>query len=682
MSFVFPSFLYALFAISIPIIIHLFNFRKYKTVYFTNVKFLRELKQESQSKSRLKELLILAARILAITCLVLAFAQPVLLDKDTKVRTGDKAIGIYIDNSFSMEGLNKNGTLLSDAKKRANEIVNAFGNADRFMLLTNDFEGKHQRLLSKEEIVDAIADVKISAAVKPLSLVIKRQNDFLKSSKAKDLRQFIIGDFQKSVSDFNNLSADTLINTTLIPLSANNNNNVYIDSCWFETPVQQKGIIQKLNIRVWNKSNQPIENGTIKLFINKQQVALASYNADANSKAETKMTFECKTEGFNFCSLKIEDYPIVFDDELYFAFNSKPNINTLIINGINSKSGTHFKTLMQNDSLFSFHENNEQAIDYALFANANLIVLNEIENFSSGMIAELMKYADNGGYLAIVPSTKMNTQNYNDFFKTLSLPFITDLDTSRLKVEKTDFKTGFYEGVFDKIDERMDLPVVRKHYTFNLSSKNNIKSVLKLNNSETWLGELPYKNARIYIFSSALDESFTNFCKHALFVPTIYKMAINSLKPTPLYYYTQSNSVISLNALKEKSNEPLHLTEISNKFDIIPEMRVNNNRLNVYTQNQIANPGFFKLTHKGTELQALAFNYNRLESGLEFFTNEDIEKSIGENNLISFKSLVASEKTLTASVAEISGNVKLWKLFIIFALAFIAIEIALIRFLK
>ena len=161
MSFVFPSFLYALFAVAIPIIIHLFNFRKYKTVYFTNVKFLRELKQESQSKSRLKELLILAARILAITCLVLAFAQPVLLDKNTKVRTGDKAIGIYIDNSFSMEGLNKNGTLLSDAKKRANEIVNAFGNADRFMLLTNDFEGKHQRLLSKEEIVDAIADVKI-----------------------------------------------------------------------------------------------------------------------------------------------------------------------------------------------------------------------------------------------------------------------------------------------------------------------------------------------------------------------------------------------------------------------------------------------------------------------------------------------------------------------------------------
>lgn len=682
MSFVFPSFLYALFAVSIPIIIHLFNFRKYKTVYFTNVKFLRELKQESQSKSRLKELLILAARILAITCLVLAFAQPVLVDKTAQIKTGDKAIGIYIDNSFSMEGLNKNGTLLTDAKKRANEIISAFGNADRFMLLTNDFEGKHQRLLSKEEIIDAIADVKISAAVKPLSSVVKRQNDFLKGSKAKDLRQFIISDFQKSISDFKNMNADTLISTTLIPLAANNNNNIYIDSCWFETPVQQKGIIQKLNIRVWNKSNQAVENGTIKLFINKQQIGIASYNADANSKAETKLTFECKEEGFNFCSLRIEDYPIVFDDELFFSFNSKLNISTLVINGKDSKTGTHFKSLMQNDSLFNFKENNEQAIDYALFATSNLIVLNEVENFSSGLIAELNKYIENGGYLAIIPATKANQQNYNDFYKTLGLPLISNLDTAKLKVEKTDFRTGFYDGVFDKIDERMDLPVVRKHYTFNLSSKNNINSVLKLINNETWLGEIAIKNAKVYVFSSSLDESFTNFCKHALFVPTIYKMGINSLKPSPLYFYTQSNSVISLNAFKEKSDEPLHLTELNKKFDVIPEIRVNNNRLNVYTQNQITNPGFYKLNHKGQDLQSLAFNYNRLESGLEFFTNEDLEKSISENNLISFKNLVASEKSLTASVAEISGNVKLWKLFIIFTLAFIAIEIALIRFLK
>lgn len=682
MSFVFPTFLYALFAVLIPVIIHLFNFRKYKKVYFTNVKFLRELKQESQSKNRLKELLILAARILAITCLVFAFAQPVIVEQNQRVKTGNKAVGIYIDNSFSMEGVNKNGSLLVNAKKRAKEIAAAFGNADRFMLLTNDFEGKHQRLLSKEELNDAIDEVKISSAVKPLSQIIKRQADFLKTSKVADLRQFIISDFQKSVADFNLIKSDTNINSTFIPIAANNSDNVYIDTCWFETPVQQKGMVQKLNIRIFNKSNKTIENGSVKLFINNKQTAIASYNAEANSKAETKISFECKEEGINYCSLKIDDYPITFDDELYFTFNSKLNINALVINGKNCKTGNSFKTLMQSDSLFNYKEINEQSVDFGLFASSHLIILNEIENYSSGLISELSKHRTAGGHLVIIPAAKPDEKTYSDFYKSIGLPAPGNLDTSLLRVEKSDFKAGFYEGVFEKLEDRIDLPQVRKRFISNLSSRNNLKPILKLMNGEIWLGEIQFNSSRVYVFNSPLNEDFTNFCKHALFVPTFYKMGINSLKPVPPYYPTQTNSVIQITALTEKSEEPFHLIDNSKKTDIIPEIRVANNRINIYTQHQIVNPGFYNLTYKNNVIQALAFNYNRLESGLEFYSGDDIEKNIGDYHLVSFKSLSAGEKSITSSVAEISGNTKLWKLFIILTLIFVATEIALIRFLK
>lgn len=682
MSFVFPTFLYALFAILIPVIIHLFNFRKYKKIYFTNVKFLRELKQESQSKSRLKEILILISRILAISALVFAFAQPVLVNDTTKVKTGNKAIGVYIDNSFSMEGVNKNGSLLENAKKRAKEIVAAFGNADKFMLLTNDFEGKHQRFISKEEINEAIDEVKISSAVKSLSSVIKRQQDFLRGAKLNDMRSFVISDFQKSISDFKNFPNDTAIINSLIAVNANTSDNVYIDTCWFDSPVQQKGVVQKLNIRIYNKSNKAIENGTIRLTINNKQTGIASFNAEAQSKTETQLTFECKEEGFNFCSLKLDDYPITFDDELFFTFNSKLNIQALVINGKSSETGSYFKSLMQSDSLFSFYENNELSIDYGLFAKANLIILNEVENFSSGLISEINKYMQSGGHLVLIPAKKMEASSYSEFYKALSLPAPGNTDTTTLKVEKTDFKTGFYEGVFDKIDERIDLPVIKKRYITNLSSRSNLKPILKLMNGETWLGELDNNTSKLYLFSGPLDVASSNFCKHALFVPTIYKMAINSLKAIPPYYYTQNNSVIQINAISNKGDEPFHLKSLNNKSDIIPEIRVGNNRLNIFTQGQIVEPGFYNLTLQTQTLQALAFNFNRLESGLEFYTNDEMENNLGENHLVSYKTIIAGEKTLTSSVAEISGNTKLWKLFVILTLIFVAIEIALIRFLK
>ena len=76
MQFVNPLFLLGLLAISIPVIIHLFNFRKFRKVYFTNVKFIEELRQQTQKHSQLKHLLVLLMRILAIVSLVLAFAQP------------------------------------------------------------------------------------------------------------------------------------------------------------------------------------------------------------------------------------------------------------------------------------------------------------------------------------------------------------------------------------------------------------------------------------------------------------------------------------------------------------------------------------------------------------------------------------------------------------------------------
>jgi hypothetical protein len=76
MKFLYPTFLIALLVLALPIIIHFFNFKRYKTVYFSNVGFLKHIQQETRKKSQLKHLLILLSRILALAALVLAFSRP------------------------------------------------------------------------------------------------------------------------------------------------------------------------------------------------------------------------------------------------------------------------------------------------------------------------------------------------------------------------------------------------------------------------------------------------------------------------------------------------------------------------------------------------------------------------------------------------------------------------------
>ena len=681
MNFLFPTFLIGLVAIAIPIIIHLFNFRKYKKVYFTNVQFLKELKQESDSKSKLKEWLILAMRILAIACIVFAFAQPFIPGK-TKTIQGEKAISIYIDNSFSMESVNKKGTLLENAKQNATEIANTFNASDKFQLLTNDFEGKHQRFISKEEFIEQLNDVKISSATKSINEVLKRQQDFLQNSSSKNKRIFLLSDFQKNTSVINKASIDTSINVNYIPIASTEVSNVYIDSVWFETPVQQFETQQVIHATVINKSNKDIENGSLKLYINDAQVSLASFNVSAGNKKDVSISFTVKIKGINKGVLKIEDYPITYDDNFYFSFNAQTTINALVINSKDSKTAGNFKSLMKNDSLFIYKENSESAIDYRTFANTNIIVLNELSSLTSGLTSELQKFINSGGSIVIFPNKKSDLVSYNSAFQTLQLPQIIKLDTANTKTQSINFEQGLYEGVFDKVDQRMDLPKVFEHFEFTKTTNSNSQSLVLLQNGQFLVSLNSLGNGKAYLFSIPSDETSSNLLKHALFVPTLIKMSILSLKPSPIYYKTAINEAIVLNTVANFSDKPLHIIKDDKKLDVIPEHRLLNNATTLFTQNQITEAGQYSVEENNLAIKDLAFNFDRKESDMNFMTKEDLQKQIDENGLKNMFIIEPNEKTLTNALQEVNDGNKLWKLFLILALVFLTAEILIIRLFK
>ena len=217
MQFLFPSFLWALLALAIPIIIHLFYFRRFKKVYFTNVKFLKEVKEETSARSRLRNLLTLLMRLGAMAALVLAFAQP-FIPVDTVVKKGQKAVSLFIDNSFSMSALSQDVPLIEKAKQRAREIIKAYNDEDEFQIITNDFEGRHQRMVSKEDALTLVDEVVISPAVRTISNVLSRQQQALNASTDNNI-SYLISDFQKNITDIENYS-DTTLEVNMVPLQS------------------------------------------------------------------------------------------------------------------------------------------------------------------------------------------------------------------------------------------------------------------------------------------------------------------------------------------------------------------------------------------------------------------------------------------------------------------------------
>ncbi len=685
MNFTYPAFLFALSAIVIPIIIHLFNFRKFKTVYFSNVKFLKEVKQETQSKSKLKHLLILIARILAITFLVLAFAQPFIPNKNKTTVIGNSAVSIFIDNSFSMDAVNSNGTLLDDAKKWAEEVIAAYKPTDRFQILTNDFEAKHQRLVNKEELSDLLDEIRISPISRTFSEINSRIADVLNNAESKNKQAYIISDFQKSIFDIDKLNADTNINIHLIPITAAEKSNVYIDTCWFESPVRQLGANEKLHVRLKNSSDKEYESNAIKLFVNGNQKTPSSFNIKSQSEAEVVLAFASKETGTQHCFVEINDYPITFDDKFYFSYNVAKYISVLSINASsNTSENGYLNRLFASDSNFIYKAVSENQIDYGAMLQNNLVIFNQLKTISSGLAQEIQKFVLNGGSLLVFPADGMDMNSYNALTSALNVNAYEKLDTANTKVDNVNTQSDIYKDVFDKKTfsaTSLDLPKVFEHYVVSKKSRSSEEYLMKLQTGDVFIAKYSSGKGAVFLSAVPLNEKHSNFVKHAMFVPTLYKISITSQMNSPLFYTIGHNQSVELE--NHLSGENIYkIKNINSNFEMIPEHRLINLKMQLLTNNQIKEAGNYNIIQEKESIAGISFNYDRNESDLACHSPAELKDIISQKVFSNISVLELNKQSLTNVLADIEQGTKLWKLCIILALLFLALEIILIRFLK
>ena len=131
MHFKYPEILYFLFLLIVPILVHLFQFRRFKKEYFTNVQFLKELSVQTRKSSTLKKWLLLVTRLLLLTFIIIAFAQPYFPAKDSTSASNE--MYIILDNSFSMQAKGQKGELL---RRAVQELLEEIPENTRFSLLT------------------------------------------------------------------------------------------------------------------------------------------------------------------------------------------------------------------------------------------------------------------------------------------------------------------------------------------------------------------------------------------------------------------------------------------------------------------------------------------------------------------------------------------------------------------
>ena len=677
-----PGMLFGLLAVSIPIIIHLFKFRKLKIVYFSNTEMLQQLKNETVSKTRLKHLLVLLARILSIITLVLAFAMPFIPNKlNHAISKGNTVVAIYIDNSFSMMGESAEGQLLEEAKRRAESVVKAYNQGTRFVIQDNDNKPANHFFLSREKALETIKLITSSPNSLPMSAVSESIKNIVENNKpGAEITVYMISDYQKSSFDVSGFKRDSLMRYFFVPVSPRTVSNVYIDTCWFETPTHLFMQPEKLFVSIVNTSNQAYSTIPVTLMINDTTKAIASVSLRPLESKTVTLEYNNTSRGSICGQVEINDYPIVYDNTYLLSYSIKTKFRVLIIN--EKESNPFLNALFKDDASISVDNVTATNITYSSFADYDAIILSGLTTIPDGLTQELQKVIKEKGSLVLFPDIKSNVQTYNNLLSRLNAPVLEQLDTTKVRAGGINYKHPIFANVFKHEITNTDLPYFFEHFKIKNRSRSATNNILWAESSDELVVSTTFGGGIVYLFSSPCNDKANTLVKHPLFVPLLLNMVLNGTSNAPLQYKIGGNSIVSV-PVSSNDNALIHIVNRQNKNEFIPQqININNSvKTKLMLGGNILESGFYFVKSGSNTISTLAFNYNRLESRMDFFTPQQIS-DLAKQYVVN-SNVIDKPKELTGeSIIQMDKGTQLWKWFIIACLFFILSEILLIRYLK
>ena len=679
MEFLYPNMLYALFALLIPVVIHLFNFRRHKTVYFSNTSVLKTIEQENSKTKKLKHIFVLMARMLFIAALVIAFAYPYKKDNNIVNKNVNNLIAVYVDNSMSMQSLSAEKTLFEDSRSSAMKLVENLNQAQKYVLLSNDRDTKNEYPMNQDEILLRLNEMKVEATPVSFDEIYNSLSFIRKKNNFESATLFVYSDFQKNMMEINDLKNDTMIQIVVLPLKSDFQNNIYIDSVWLQSPVLQKNMTNELNARIVNETSNDIKGLPVNFSLEDDIVAYTTCDVEANSFADVNMQFVVDNDGDIKAKVAIKDSPITFDDEYNLVLKVRPSINVVEIKPTANSQSSYLELLFEGDALVNYQSMSPYNIDQNVINNAQMIVVDEKANLNETMQQSLLDFASKGGTLLLLNDENTdNTYTYNNIGIESK-----QLDENKNRVEYIAKRNAFFDDIFVKLPVNADLPEVYKHVRFDISK--SVLNIISLQNGNPLLMMCSHGKGRIFVMSTTFNEEYSDLANHALCVPMMYKMALIGGDVTELYYTLGKDKILDISEVSLNVDDRVCLKDVSGMFEILPLVEKRNNLNYLYFFEDLPASGFYDIYKNDSYVKTVAWNDSREESEMSFCEKEELQKLLKDNklNVLAMIDVVETKHYESGDALEVIVNdAAIWKVFVVIALIALLIEILILRFWK
>jgi Aerotolerance regulator N-terminal/von Willebrand factor type A domain len=694
MIFLNPLILFGLLAASIPVLIHLLNLRKLKRIDFSTLAFLKELQKNKIRKIKIKQLLLLALRVMIIIFLVLTFARPTL--KGIAIggaSSAAKTTAVFIlDNTFSMSVVDNKGSYLNQAKETIKELVNQLQEGDEaaLILLSNTHvaqinNNEIKPTLNLTEIKNQVNSADVSYYSGNLNDAIVSAAKILSRSQNFNKEIYVLSDFQKnrvyepsSLSDLSEIFNDK-VKLYTFNFSDKEVFNIGIDNLKVNTQIFEKDKPINFNVTVTNYSSKPAENTVVSLYINNERSVQQSVSLQPGETKILTMESSIKSKGYIDVFAETEDDDILQDNKRFTSIYIPEQIHVGVFSDENHDAQYVNLALTSGDGkALKITEKSINQISAFDLNQFDVLILIGNDNFND--LSKIKSFVSSGGGLFIMPGLESNPEEFKDELAKLELPepsrIIGEANSSNNAVsfEKVDFEHPIFQNIFSKEKNKIESPNIYFHY--GITTKEKGKNIISLVDGTSFLSEYKIGKGKTFLLNTAPVLSWSNFPLKGIFAPIINKS---------IFYLASKNKNNNEHLIKSSvninvSNQNFPQIKIvkPNKSEEYINLNGQNNS-NYISYNNTNLPGEYHVYSGDKIIEDFTVNTDPLESVTKYTTNDEFQDYLNKINFKGHCIKVDKKDDPVKVILQSRFGSELWKYFIFIALIMALTEMFVAR---
>ncbi|HEX9933893.1 MAG TPA: BatA domain-containing protein, partial [bacterium] len=654
LQFLNAGFLAGLAAVGLPVLIHFIARRKAERVLFSSVRFLKIIQQQRARNLKIRQILLLVLRCLAVAFTVLAFARPVLHPgSGAAAGTSPAVSAVVLDCSASM-GRN---ALFEKAKIRLRAYGSTLKRRDRTVLfcpgLSNDADSLSGPNESDvfESFSRQSADLKRGDCLAALMRAVSWTERFREPSR----EIVLIGDMQatgfRGPSD-GPAKSDYGGRLLIVPLSAEKENTA-ITGSGIEDRILEPGKPATVFADIRHFGSRKADDLLIGVYLDGQKVSQKTVSLKPGEKRRFTFRVTPEHRGWTWGRIQIDGDAFEADNAHTFCFRIPETVRVLLVGGTRSDRLPVSSVLSQGISPAGpFRIEEAQAGDRwtdRLATTDVLVLVNCPELPQAGPIPwGKFNQRKRGIFLLFGKDVRPDTEGYRLLEERFGVRFAPPAGRGGfLSFGTVDYAHPIFQGVFEKGKERIQSPRI---FRFIPVSGKTLQTVIMMNNGLPLLAESRTDAGDLLVFASGLDDTWSDAAGAAVFAPLVYRSVLylaGSSEESPAATFVGDPIRFIMPA--DSLGAEYRVTDPSGESTLLVPNILRGRA--VLTLDQIDFPGIYRLYRNGILLNVRAVNLDPMESDFRvlsggalarFFPNAAI-RSIGEN--FSLPSAVTAART-------------------------------------